>query len=397
MARTHLLTRPGRRGIPAAVLGLLALIYLALASPAAAEDSPFAPPPQAKSTFLRLLAFADYFDTAALDEFESQSGLQIAYDAYDAPESIPAKLREGPYDLVVLPGQMLRVEIAAGGLQKLDKAKLAHASRAAPAVVAKLAAYDPAGAFALPYMWFATGLVYDTGPTLQRLRAPPTSWATLFAPDQARHLVDCGIATADNRDDLFMAVWRFMGVNPAKVNLLNIKAAADLLIKVKASARAFALRDYVGALVNESVCLSTGRAADAALAIARAKQGGRDAAIDFVVPKEGAPMSIDALAIPKDAAHANEAYALMDFLLRPEIATRNARATGLTSGDDAGSEDVMKRLFPTGALDASLAPILDKEWARVRGEGSASGEAKHPPVQATEPKPAQKASPRHKR
>jgi hypothetical protein len=87
----------------------------------------------------------------------------------------------------------------------------------------------------------------------------------------------------------------------------------------------------------------------------------------------------------------------MDFLLRPEIAARNARATGLTSGDDAGSEDVMKRLFPTGAVDASLAPILDKEWARVRGEGSASGEAKKQPAPATAPKPHPKAAPRHTR
>src|ERR1700684_3588010 len=104
-----------------------------LLAPAAA-DSPFAPPPKPKPTFLRLLAFADYFDAQALEEFERESGLQVAYDAYDSPESIPDKLREGPYDLIVLPGPVLRQEILAGALQKLDRTRLPHAGSLSPAV-----------------------------------------------------------------------------------------------------------------------------------------------------------------------------------------------------------------------------------------------------------------------
>jgi putrescine transport system substrate-binding protein len=355
------------RASKATIAGLCAaaLAWLALLAPAAA-DSPFAPPPKPKPTFLRLLAFADYFDADALAQFERESGFRIAYDAYDAPESIPDKLRDGPYDLVVLPGPLLRQQIAAGALQKLDRAQLPHASSAAPAIAAKLAVYDPSGAYAMTYMWFASGLLYDAEMAPQRLRAPPTSWAAIFAPDQARRLFDCGIATPDGRDDLFIAAWRFVGVNPAKANPISVKQAADLLIRVKASARAFGLRDYVGALANGSVCLSLGRLDDAALAMARAKQGGRTAQIGFVVPKEGAPMSIDALAVPKDAAHPAQAYALLDFLLRPEIAARNARATRLSSGDEAGNEEILKRLFPTGGVDAALAPIIEKEWARVK-------------------------------
>jgi putrescine transport system substrate-binding protein len=77
-------------------------------------------------------------------------------------------------------------------------------------------------------------------------------------------------------------------------------------------------------------------------------------------------MSLDAFAIATRAPHPAQAYELLDFLLRPEIAARNARATGLISGEDAGDEETLKRLFPTGAVDASLAPLIEKEWARVR-------------------------------
>ena len=346
---------------------LLALIVAMLTLPAAAaEQSPFAPPAKPKQTFLRLLAFADYFDAEALAEFERESGTEIAYDAYDAPESIADKLREGPYDLVVLPGPALRQQIAAGALAKLDRARLPHAASAAPAIEAKLAAYDPTNAYAIAYMWFASGLVYDAAEAPKRLGAAPTSWSAIFAPEPARRLADCGVATPDGRDDLFMAAWRFLGANLARLNALDVKRAADLLIRVKTGARAFGLRDYVGALANGSACLSLGRMDDAGLANARAAQGGRTRDIRFVVPKEGAPMSIDALAIPRDAPHPSEAYALLDFLLRPEIAARDARATGLPSGEDPGAEEILKRLFPTGAVDPALAPVIDKEWARVK-------------------------------
>jgi putrescine transport system substrate-binding protein len=351
--------------VTARFLLLATLAMLALLAPAAAQSS-FAPPPQTKPTFLRLLAFADYFDPRALEEFERESGWRIAYDAYDAPESIPDKLRDGPYDLVVLPGPVLRQQIAAGALRKLDRALLPHASSASSAIAAKLAVYDPGGSTAIAYMWFATGLVYDAALAPRRLGSAPASWSAIFAPEQARRLADCGIATTDGRDDLFMAAWRFLGVNPARLVALDVKRAADLLIRVKASARAFAVADYVGALANGSVCLSLGRMSDAALAMARAGQQARDADIRFVVPKEGAPMSLDALAIPKGAPHLAESYALLDFLLRPEIAASNARATGLFSGEDAADEETLKRLFPTGAVDAGLTPLIEKEWARVR-------------------------------
>jgi putrescine transport system substrate-binding protein len=126
------------------------------------------------------------------------------------------------------------------------------------------------------------------------------------------------------------------------------------------------VRDYVGALANGSVCLSPGRMDEAASARRRAEQGGRKADIRFATPREGAPMSLDALAIPRDAPHPAQGYALLDFLLRPEIAARDARATGLSSGDDPGDAELLKRLYPSGAVDPGLTPAIEKEWARVK-------------------------------
>jgi putrescine transport system substrate-binding protein len=347
---------------------LLALTLAAsvVAAPGSAQQSPFAPPPKAEPRYVKLLAFGDYFDADALAEFEKASGKQIAYDAYDSADEIAAKMREEPYDLVVMPGSSLRQAIAAGALQRIDRARLLHFNAVSPRVTAKLASYDPGGAYALPYMWFATGLLMDADKAKARLGAAPLSWGVLFSPELARRFGDCGLATPDDRDDLFMAAWKFMGTNLARLTPIDIHRAGDLILRVKAAARAFLAPDSVGALANGSVCLSIGREADANRAMERAKQGGLALTIRFVVPREGAPMSIDAFAIPKNAPHVEDSYALLDFLLRPDIAARNARVAGATSGDEGGDDELFKRLSPAAAMEPAQAALVDKEWARVK-------------------------------
>ena len=356
---------------PASAARTMRLCAMALAcalalAPAMAQQSPFAPSPKAEPRYIRLLAFADYFDADALAEFERVSGKQIAYDAYDSVGSIAERMRETPYDLVVLPGPALREAIAGGALQKIDRARLSNFGAVSPRILAKLSSYDPGGAYALPYMWFATGLLADADKAKARLGAAPMSWGLLFSPDLAGRFADCGVATPDDRDDLFMAAFRFMGANPARLTPIDIRRAGDLLLRLKAGARAFLAPDEVGALANGSVCLAIGRQADAKLAMERAKQGGLDLSVRFAIPKEGAPMSLDAFAIPRDAPHVADAYALLDFLLRSDIAARNAGVTGASTGDQAGDEDVLKRLWPSAAMDAAQAALVEKEWARVK-------------------------------
>jgi putrescine transport system substrate-binding protein len=365
-----------------------ALAALALLTPAVAQQSPFAPKPKAEPRFIRLLAFGDYFDAAALAEFENQIGRQIAYDAYDSPAEIPAKLRDGHYDLVVLPGPVLRDEIAAGALQRIDKARLKNAGAVAPRVAGKLAAYDPTGAYGLPYMWFATGLLLDAAKAQGRLAAGPLSWGLIFSPEIAGRFAGCGVATPDDRDNMFMAVWRYMGVNPQRLNAVEVKRASEVLQRLRTSARAFASPDIDGALANGSVCVSVGAPVDAARAMERAKQGGASATIRFALPREGAPMSIDAFAIPQDAPHLDDAYSLLYYLLRPDAAARDARATGLSSGEDGGDEETFKGLAPEAAIDPALQTLVDKEWQTIKaaGETSAKGGGKaNPHIKTVEP------------
>ena len=345
----------------------LATLLLLTVTPAwGGGPSPFAPPPIEKPRRVRILAFADYFDVRTLADFERVNNVQVAYDSYEAPEAIAEKLRDGPYDLLIVPGPELAREISIGALQRFDRARAPNASRIAPALAAKLAVYDHAASFGLAYAWFATGLIYDADKAPARLGAPPSSWSALFAPEQARRLFDCGIAAPDARDNLIVAAWRYAGVDPTRAAAPDIKRAVDLVVRARMGIRTFGASDIAGSLAAGSACLAMGSQGDAELATSRAAAGGEKRDIRFAVPKEGGPLSLDALAIPRDAPNVAMAYALADFLMRPDIAARNATASRVSSGEIAGADELMKRLWPAGALAPGLVAIADKEWARLR-------------------------------
>jgi putrescine transport system substrate-binding protein len=385
------------------MLARLALLGVGLwASAALAQNaSPFAPPPPPPPKIVRLLAPPAMLNLDALQAFEGESGYQVAYDAYEGALDLAAKWREGPYDLVVLSGPALAREIAAGALAQLDKARLANARSVRPAVLAKLAAYDPAGAYALPLGWYATGMVYDAAKAGKRIGGAPASWSALFDSAEARKMADCGVVLPDDRDALFVAAWRLMGVDPARATAAQVKSAGALIDRSRKTARAFPAADVASALASGAACISVGDAGEAAAAAARSREGGVGADIRFALPKEGGGLAMEAFAIPRDAPHNEQAHALLDFLLRPEISRSDVDAARLVDPEAADQDTMLTRLWPQGAYDPRFAPLVQAEWETlVTGKAEASPPSKSsgrtPPASAKAqgPKPKKPKKPR---
>ena len=217
---------------------LTALIAAAaVLSAGALEASPFAPPAKPALKIVRLLAPSGAFNARTLREFERESGFEVAYDAYGDVGKVPSLMKEGPYDLVILPGPALAQAISSGELRKIDRGQVANARRIAPPIAAKLLSYDPGGAYSLAWGWSATGLLYDAEKAPRLLGGLPNSWAAALAPDVARKLAPCGVALPNSRDEVFIAAWRLLGVNPSNLRERDVKAAADLIIRARAAVR----------------------------------------------------------------------------------------------------------------------------------------------------------------
>jgi putrescine transport system substrate-binding protein len=350
-------------------LRILAVAVVALAgtgSALAQTPAPFAPPTSGKPKIVRLLAYPGFFDPHAFEAFEKATGYAVAYDAYALALEIPDQWKDGPYDLVALPGPALARRIAAGALAKLDRTRVPNARGVQGAVAQKLSPYDPAGAYGIVFGWAPYGLIYNAKKVPERLGGAPDSWSEPLDVRLSRKLADCGAAAPNARDAMFVAAWRWLGVDPGRLRPLDVRSASLILTRAKPGMQGFALADPIGALARGANCLTLGTPGEAAATNARAKAMGVAADFAFALPKEGGGVELETFAIPRDAPHPDIAYQLLDFLMKPEIAAADARVAGLNSSEAVQDLDMMKRLWPLGAFDEAFGRAMETEWTRVR-------------------------------
>ena len=150
--------------------------------------------------------WSDYVDAKSLDEFTRETGIKVVYDTYDSNEILETKLLAGRtgYDVVVPSATFLQRQIQAGVYQPLDMSKLPNAKGLWPDVAKRLAVYDPGNRYSVNYMWFTTGIAFNTEKIKQRLgNRAIDSWDIVFKPELLKRVADCGVYVLDSPDDLF--------------------------------------------------------------------------------------------------------------------------------------------------------------------------------------------------
>ncbi|MFL6947912.1 MAG: polyamine ABC transporter substrate-binding protein, partial [Xanthobacteraceae bacterium] len=292
---------------------------------------------QAQQKRVNFYNWSDYIDPAVLKDFTRETGIEVTYDTFDANEILETKLLAGKsgYDVVVPTAYFLERQIKAGVFHKLDKSKLPNLANAWPDIAKRLAAYDPGNQYAVNYMWGTTGIGYNVNKARDIL-GPDfkiDSWELVFNADNLAKFKDCGVYMLDSSDDIFPAALNYLGLNPNSKDAADLQKAADLVTKVRPSVRKFHSSEYLNALAGGEICLVVGWSGDVKQAQKRATEAKTGIEIGYSIPKEGAQMFFDNLAIPKDAKNPDAAHALIDYLLRPEIAARNSAYVSYANGN----------------------------------------------------------------
>jgi len=288
----------------------------------------------------------------------------VLVDAIDAGGAPTSRLRLSGYDIALLPTAALASAAAKGELREWSAAALAGLRKTPADLAKKFAAYGAAARFAVPYDWTAVGIGYDNLRAVSRIGGAPT-WASLFQPDTQRLLLDCGLALPDDRDALFFGAWKALGVDPAKAQEINVAPAAFLVTRARKIARVFGANDAGGVFATGAACIGVATSAAVASARARGVASG-DVDIRFVAPKDGAGIAFDALALPKDAPDSAMGEAMLAYLARPDISSKNAAYSGDIDAFDSTFPTPLADLEPLGAMDPKVAALVDAAWTSAR-------------------------------
>jgi putrescine transport system substrate-binding protein len=356
---------------------LAAITSLLLSDPAAAE---------ARRRTVNVYNWSDYIDPTVIEEFTKTTGIAVRYDTFDSNDVLEAKLLAGRsgYDVVVPTAYFLERQIKAGVFLRLDKSKLPNLANMWPEITQRLAQYDPGNVYGVNYMWGTTGIGYNLKKSRELLGGDGRvdSWDVVFKPEQLAKFKDCGVHMLDSSDDLLSAALHYLGLDPNTRREAEYQKAADLLMKVRSSVRKFHSSEYLSALATGEICFVVGFSGDIKQSQKRAAEAKNGIEIAYAIPKEGAQLWFDNLAIPRDARNAVEAHEFINFLQKPEVAAKNSNFISYANGNLASQnfidkevledrtiypdEATMRKLYTMKAHDAATTRLMNRLWTRIK-------------------------------
>jgi putrescine transport system substrate-binding protein len=338
----------------------------------------------AKDREVRVYNWSDYIDQEILTDFTKETGIKVVYDVFDSNEVLETKLLAGGsgYDIVVPTGPFLSRQITAGVFRKLDKSKLPNLSNMWPEIMTRLAIYDPGNEYAINYMWGTTGIGYNEAKVKERMAdAPLDSWDLIFKPEILAKFKDCGVHILDAADDILPAVFNYLGLDPNTKNPDDIKKAGELMEKIRPYVQKFHSSEYINALANGDICIAVGYSGDILQARNRANDAKNGQVINYSLPKQGAQMWFDEMAIPKDAKNVEEAHIFLNYMMKPEVIAKASNFVQYANGNLASQQfisddvknnksvypdaDTMKRLFVKTSYDPKTQRLITRTWTKI--------------------------------
>jgi putrescine transport system substrate-binding protein len=340
----------------------------------------------AQGQIVNVYNWSDYIEPTVLKDFTKETGIKVRYDTFDSNDTLETKLLAGKsgYDVVVPTGFFLERQIKAGVFQKLDKSKLPNLVNVWPEIAQRLAVHDPGNQYAVNYMWGTTGIGYNVKKTREILGpdAKIDSWDVIFKPEILAKFKGCGVHLLDSSDDILPAALKYLGFDPNSRNESELQKATDLLIKIRPFVRKFHSSEYLNALAGGEICLAVGFSGDVKQAQKRAAEAKNGVDIAYAIPKEGAQLWFDTLAIPKDAKNVAQAHAFINYLQKPEVAARNSNLISYANGNLASQPlidkevlddptiypdaETMGRFYTIKVYDAPTQRLMNRLWTRIK-------------------------------
>ncbi len=289
------------------------------------------------SNVLYVYNWGDYIDPELLTKFKEETGIDVKYDVYDTNEIMYQKLNSGnvSYDIVIPSDYMIEKMKNEDMLSKIDYSNIPNYKYIGEQF--KKLAYDPTDEYSVPYMWGTVGIIYNT----KRVSDPVDSWNILWNPKYKDQVI-----MPDSVRDAMAVAEKKLGYSLNTENLDQIEDAKKELMTQKKDGLilAYMVDQVKDAMVGGEASLAVAWSGDAVTMIERNPD------LAYAIPKEGSNKWFDAIAIPKNAKHKENAEKFINFLCDPENAEQNVEYIGYSTPNTAAYD-----LLPEDIRDDKVA------------------------------------------
>lgn len=274
---------------------------------------------------LRIFSWGEYIKPELIAKFEQENKVKVTVDNYGSNEEMLAKLQAGgvsQYDVIVPSDYIMSSLIALKLLQPLELKQIPNFKNLAPKF--QNPKYDPGNRYSVGYAWGSVGLLYQKA----KFKTPPSSWGVLLDPKQ----VVGKFLLMDSTRELMGVALKYQRHSLNTLEPTQVQAAGKLILEAKKSPMCLGFAADVG-LKNRVL------SGEAVLAMVYSGDGVRatleNRAVGFVLPKEGASINIDSLAIPAKAPNPKLAHRFINFILEAKNGAENAIFHGFPTPNQA--------------------------------------------------------------
>ncbi len=299
---------------------------------------------------LNLYCWSEYVPQDVIDRFTNQTGIKVNVENYASNEEMLAKLLAGggQYDLIQPSEYVIEALIKEDLLIPIDQEAVPNIKNLAPEF--RNMAFDPGNKYSIPWMAGTVGIVVNTALVQDEIATYGDVFQEKFKGnivvlDDAREIVSWGLAS--------------QGIPVNEVTDENLEKVKPVLQSWLPLVKVYDSDSPKTALLNGDVALGVVWSGEGAILL------DQDEKFKWVLPKDGAHLFVDNLAIPKTAAHPKNAQLFMNFVLRPNISkiisdefpylNPNAEARKLLSEEQLGNV----ASFPTDEELATLETFED--------------------------------------
>ena len=252
-------------------------------------------------------------DEGTLDvngEFEKLTGIKVNYTNYATNEELYAKLKGGgaAYDVIIPSDYMISKMIKEKMIQPLDFSNIPNFKYIMENF--RNQAYDPENAYTVPYTWGTVGIIYDT--TMIDIPPEEIDWDLLWNEDYADQIL-----MFDNPRDAFAIAELMLGYSLNTEDPEELEQAAFKLRQQKRIVQGYVMDEVFDKMEAGDALIAPYYAGDALTIL----EGNED--LDFVVPKSGTNLFVDAMCIPSNARQKEAAEMYINFMCEPDIAFAN--------------------------------------------------------------------------
>ena len=259
---------------------------------------------------------SDSYEDGLIDvnkEFTKLTGIKVNYVTFESNEDMYAKIKNGgaSYDIVIPSDYMIERMIKENLLVKADFKSLPNYKYLDEKYTSMY--YDEDGIYSVPYNVGMVGLIYNTKVVTEK----PDSWGVMWDEKYKGKIL-----MIDNPRDAFAVAQKYLGYSLNTTDEKHFADCAQLLIEQKNLLQGYVMDEIYNKMESGEAALAPYYVGD----FITMKDVNPD--LDFVYPKEGVNIFVDAMCIPKGAQNIEGALKYINFMLDPEVALSNALYIG---------------------------------------------------------------------